>query len=612
MNKPIHTFHVPVMGTAFSIDTPVKVARYGIHSVISLVDDTLIEQMRKFYCEKEGEHYTPITKYDDDYRAARITAYLDLVNSIVQRQFAELKASAFEPGTEITKYFEMLPEDSVLKAAWRHMLSCSDPKLKLDLQKNLRESIRPGDINVNIMTKLDRNNYDAQGALMPAEFSDALSALRGYAQSNLQSAIVFSAGINRRLYTYVEQFKDFYADATGNIKKRIVLKVSDFRSSIVQGKFFAKKGLWISEYRVESGLNCGGHAFATDGFLMGPILEEFRAKRQQLIDDLHKVYNDALKLKDMIPFAKPHEVKITAQGGIGTFREDRFLREHYGLNATGWATPFLLVPEVTNVDPITLEKLARAGEKDLYLSDVSPLGVPFNSLRDSLSDIEKDLKVMRGRPGSACPKGHLVSNTEFTDQPICTASRQYQKLKIDALAASNLDEIDYKRRFDAVVVKACICHDLGQPAVVKNAIETRVPGFTAVCPGPNLAYFSKISTLKEMVDHIYGRTNLLNDTPRPNMFIKELGMYVDYLKKDVAKSLESMNEQKVKYFTEFKNNLLDGIEYYRKLFPQMTEETVEYRTKTLNDLEACNQRLLAVIKEFAPAFTAPATNLIPA
>ena len=610
MTKPIHTFHVPVMGTAFSIDTPVKVARYGIHSVISLVDDTLIEQMRKFYSDQEGEHYTPITKHDEDFRARRITAYLDLVNRIVQRQFSELKTSAFEPGTEITKYFEMLPEDSVLKAAWRHMLSCPDPKLKADLQKNLRESIKPGDINVNIMTKLDRNNYDNQGALMPAEYSDALSALRGYAQSSLQSAIVFSAGINRRLYTYVEQFKDFYADATGNIKKRIVLKVSDFRSSIVQGKFFAKKGLWISEYRVESGLNCGGHAFATDGFLMGPILEEFRTKRQELIDELHRMYTEALKLKNKTTFAKPHELKITAQGGIGTYQEDKFLLKHYGLNATGWATPFLLCPEVTNVDPITLEKLSRAGEKDLYLSDVSPLGVPFNSLRDTLSDIEKDLKVMKGRPGSACPKGHLVSNTEFTDQPICTASRQYQKLKIEQLGTLNLNEIEYKKRFDSVVTKACICHDLGQPALTKNAIETRVPGFTAVCPGPNLAYFSKIATLKEMTDHIYGRINLLNDTPRPNIFIKELGMYLDYLKKDIDKSLECLNDHKIKYFIEFKNNLLDGIEYYRKLFPQMTEESIEYRTKTLNELENCHQRLLAITEDYSPAFTSPISILV--
>jgi hypothetical protein len=592
------------MGTAFSIDTPVKVARYGIHSVISLVDDTLIEQMRKFYCEKEGESYIPITKYDEDYRARRITAYLDLVNRIVKRQFAELKASAFEPGTEITKYFEMLPEDSVLKAAWRHMLACKEPRLKADLQKNLRESIRPGDINVNIMTKLDRNNYDAKGELLPAEFSDALSALRGYAQSSLKSAIIFSAGINRRLYTYVEQFKDFYADATGEIKKRIVLKVTDFRSSIIQGKFFAKKGLWISEYRVESGLNCGGHAFASEGYLMGPILEEFRVKRQELTEELHNIYNEALKLKNRVPFAKVHEVRITAQGGIGTYREDRFLRDHYGLNATGWATPFLLCPEVTNVDPVTLEKLSKAGEKDLFLSDVSPLGVPFNSLRESLSDIEKNQKVMRGRPGSACPKSHLVSNTEFTAIPICTASRQYQKLKIDQLNALGLDESEYKRRFDAIVVKACICHDLGQPALTKNAIETKVPGFTAVCPGPNLAYFSKIVTLKEMTDHIYGRINILNDTPRPNMFIKELGMYVDYLKKDISKSLESLNDQKIRYFTEFKNNLFDGIEYYRKLFPQMMDESLEYRTKALNDLEDCNQRLQAMIEEFAPAFAA--------
>jgi len=343
---------------------------------------------------------------------------------------------------------------------------------------------------------------------------------------------------------------------------------------------------------------------------MGPILEEFRTKRQQLIEDLHKIYNEALKLRNITPFAKSHEVRITAQGGIGTYKEDRFLREHYGLNATGWATPFLLCPEVTNVDPITLEKLAKAGEKDLYLSDVSPLGVPFNSLRDSLSDIEKDQKVMRGRPGSACPKGHLVSNTEFTPQPICTASRQYQKLKIDQLTALNLDENEYKRRFDAVIIKACICHDLGQPALVKNAIMTKVPGFTAVCPGPNLAYFSKVATLKEMTDHIYGRINLLNDTPRPNMFIKELGMYVDYLKKDITKSLESMSEQKVKYFTEFKNNLFEGIEYYRKLFPQMVEESVEYRTKTLSDLENCNQRLQALVEEFAPAFSAPISALV--
>ncbi len=58
-----------------------------------------------------------------------------------------------------------------------------------------------------------------------------------------------------------------------------MLKVSDFHSAAVQGKFLAKRGLWVSEFRIESGLNCGGHAFATKGQLLGPILEEFQQKR---------------------------------------------------------------------------------------------------------------------------------------------------------------------------------------------------------------------------------------------------------------------------------------------------------------------------------------------
>ncbi|MEI7998759.1 MAG: hypothetical protein WCH62_04560, partial [Candidatus Omnitrophota bacterium] len=315
----IHTFHIPVMGTGFSIDSPVKVAKYGIHSVISLVDDALIEQMRKFYCEKYHQPYTPITKHDEDFRARRITTYLDLVHFIVEKEFEIVKNSEFSPGSEITKYFQMLPNDSVLKAAYQQMICCKDTQLQKGLQKSLRESMKPGDINVNIMTKLDHDNYDDKDNLLPPEFSDALSALRGYAQSKLKSAIVFSAGFNRRLYGYIEQFKDFYADATGEIKKKIILKVSDFRSTIIQGKFLAKKGLWVSEYRIESGLNCGGHLFATDGLLMGPILEEFRNKRHQLVEDLHKIYNEALQIKNKLIQTLPHEVKITAQGGIGTY-----------------------------------------------------------------------------------------------------------------------------------------------------------------------------------------------------------------------------------------------------------------------------------------------------
>src|SRR3989344_7648896 len=343
--KSIHSFHIPVMGTGFSIDTPIKVARYGIHSVISIVDDCLIEEMRKYYCKVSGEAYVAITKQDEDFRARRITEYLNLVDRIVKKQFAELKASAFEVGTEITKYFTLLPDDSPLKKLYEKMLCTIDPAEKKNMQETLRNSIRPGDINVNIMTKLDRTNYSPDRKELPSEYSDALAALRGYAKSSLASAIIFSAGINRRLYSYVEEFKDFYADATGSIKKKIILKVSDYRSAIIQGRFFAKKGLWVSEYRIESGLNCGGHAFATQGLLMGPILDEFRQNRKTLASELFSACDKFWKENQMNSPMEIPEVKISVQGGIGTAEENSFLLDYYGVDSTGWGRPFLLVPE---------------------------------------------------------------------------------------------------------------------------------------------------------------------------------------------------------------------------------------------------------------------------
>ena len=57
----VHTFHIPVMGTGFTIDTPLKVARFGIDSVIQIVDDVLIEQMRKVHSLAAGEPYEEIT-----------------------------------------------------------------------------------------------------------------------------------------------------------------------------------------------------------------------------------------------------------------------------------------------------------------------------------------------------------------------------------------------------------------------------------------------------------------------------------------------------------------------------------------------------------------------
>jgi len=87
----VHSFHIPVMGIGFTIDTPVKTAKYGIDSVLSLVDDILLEKVRKIYADKIQEPYNEISDKIDDFRAKRITAYLDMINDIVEQKFEELK-----------------------------------------------------------------------------------------------------------------------------------------------------------------------------------------------------------------------------------------------------------------------------------------------------------------------------------------------------------------------------------------------------------------------------------------------------------------------------------------------------------------------------------------
>ena len=180
----------------------------------------------------------------------------------------------------------MLPEESKLKQLYRQMTGTADHIEKEEAGKILRSHVTAGSIDVNIMTKLDKNNYTKEGVLIE-DGSDALAALRGYAKSELRnSSVVFSAGMNPRLYNYLEKFREFDAKGFGAFEKKIVIKVSDYRSALIQGKYLAKKGIWVSEFRIESGLNCGGHAFATDGYLMGPILEEFKMKRNELMFQL--------------------------------------------------------------------------------------------------------------------------------------------------------------------------------------------------------------------------------------------------------------------------------------------------------------------------------------
>jgi len=499
-----------------------------------------------------------------------------LLDKLVTKQTENLRSQPFTLESDLTKYFILLPENSPVKMQYLQMLALDNPAEKQAAQNKLRQAIRPGAIDVNIMTKLDKTNYRKNGEALPPVYSDALAALRGFAQSTVEASVVFSAGMNMRLYAYLDQFLDFFPDAAGNFRKKVIIKVSDYRSALVQGKILAKKGIWVSEFRIESGLNCGGHAFATDGFLLGPILEEFKQNRQLLQTELFTLYRAALTEKGYaVPSTLPAQ-RITVQGGIGTAAEQQFLQENYQVDATGWGTPFLLVPEATTVDAETLVKLSQAGPDDLYLSPISPLGVPFNALRGTSSETVKQSRVERDRPGSPCTKKHLVSNTEFTDVPICTASRKYQRLKLAQLEAANLSSTQYQAEATKVMAKECLCDGLANSAlqllqVGRNPANRPV----TICPGPNLAYFSGIFSLQQMVDHIYGRTNLLNQTYRPHMFINELKMYVDYWTNLNQEQPEPITEKQQKYIQSFRANLLQGITYYQQLVPKICSDQAE-------------------------------------
>jgi len=591
-----HSFHIPVMGIGFTIDTPLKVSRYGIDSVISLVDDILHEKLRKMYCGKYGIPYYEITEQTEDFRAKRITSYLNLINDLAEKKFEELKNATTEKGNEIKKYFDMLPDSSTIKQEFKNFTA---KYFNLDEIRNwIKTNLTMGSIDVNIMTKVDKENYLKEEKL-PTEYNDAHAALRGYANSKLNSSIIFSAGMNPRLYGYIEQFEDFYPNEDGEIKKKIVLKVSDFRSALIQGKFLAKKGLWVSEYRIESGLNCGGHAFATDGHLIGPILAEFRDKRKELIELIYDIFIKALSDKRrLIPKTKL-PLYISAQGGVGTAEEHQFLIDHYQVDSVGWGTPFLLVPEVTNVDSSTLNKLVECKEEDLYLSNISPLGVPFNTLRGNTKDIEKLSLISKGRPGSSCPKKYVeLNNKEFTDRSICTASRQYQYLKLKELDEENLDSDEYQTKYEKVVEKSCICVGLGTSALLVNNLDTKIEGEgVSICPGPNLAYFSKIMSLKEIIDHIYGRLNVITRTDRPHMFIKELTIYIDYLKNKIEETSVSISGKQEKYLLTFGKNLKEGIDYYYKLFKDLEDISEDRKSEIISELDTSKETLELLMLE---------------
>ena len=103
-------------------------------------------------------------------------------------------------------------------------------------------------------------------------------------------------------------------------------------------------------------------------------------------------------------------------------------------------------------------------------------------------------------------------------------------------------------------------------------------------------YFNRKLSLKEMIDHIYGRINVINRKDRPNFFIKELSLYFDYLK-DLIKDLKSTQmESEIKKVQLFRKNLLEGISYYKNLFLQNLSLKSGIKMSDLKTLEKMEKK----------------------
>jgi hypothetical protein len=125
----------------------------------------------------------------------------------------------------------------------------------------------------------------------------------------------------------------------------------------------------------------------------------------------------------------------------------------------------------------------------------------------------------------------------------------------------------------------------------------------SICPGPNLAYYSKTSTLQDMTNHIYGKSTVMQRTDRPNMFIKELGLYVDFLQNKLDTSLNFMDKKQERYFGKFIKNMDEGVAYYKNLFSNKKESFNDSKETILKELNNYSNKLISIKLKMQKALT---------
>jgi hypothetical protein len=162
----------------------------------------------------------------------------------------------------------------------------------------------------------------------------------------------------------------------------------------------------------------------------------------------------------------------------------------------------------------------------------------------------------------------LALSKEYDPHGICTASKKYQDIKLEELEAKKdtLSAEEFEKSKIKITEKSCLCVGLANASYLENDIKIKGQAQgVVICPGPNLAYFDQEVSLKEMIQHIYQGKSILR-TDRPNLFVKELKMYVDYFRNEIETISGEVTAMQIKKWNSFKTNILEGIEFYQSLF----------------------------------------------
>ena len=87
------------------------------------------------------------------------------------------------------------------------------------------------------------------------------------------------------------------------------------------------------------------------------------------------------------------------------------------------------------------------------------------------------------------------------------------------------------------------------------------------------------------------------------MFIKEIKIYIDFLKDKIEEMKISMTNKQEKYLLEFAQNLKEGINYYYGLLNDLKGIFEDTKANILRDLDASNKTLILLnveIKSLSP------------